>query len=189
LRSRVSHPLRALLIIVIVILVLGISCKLGFNYLHSAWNLQLIGEVSHAENLPPEWVLAVVMAESKFNPTEVSRSGAVGLMQLMPSTAQRMSASLGNNSNAIDLSDPETNIRLGCRYLSILKKRYPGGEAIVFAAYHAGEGAADRWLGDGAPQNFTPEDIPVAETAHYARSILQSLFFFRVFWWFSNLIA
>ena len=188
-RSRASHPLRAVAIIIIVILVLGVSCKLGVDHLRSAWHLRLIDEISRADDLPPEWVLAVIMAESKFNPGEVSRAGAVGLMQLMPSTAQRMSASLDSNPSAMDLTDPETNIRLGCRYLSILRRRYPGGEAIVFAAYHAGEGAADRWLGNGSPQDFTPEDIPLAETSHYAKSILNSLFFFRAFWWFSNLIT
>jgi len=189
LRSRASQPLRAVIIIILVILVLGISCKLGVDHLRSAWHLHLIGEISHSEDLPPEWVLAVIMAESKFNTTEVSRAGAVGLMQLMPSTAQRMSTSLGGDPGKMDLTDPETNIRLGCHYLSLLRKRYPGGEAIVFAAYHAGEGAADRWLGNGSPREFTPEDIPLAETAHYAKSILNSLFFFRAFWWFSNLIA
>jgi soluble lytic murein transglycosylase len=189
LQSRASHPLRAVIIIVIILLVLGISCKLGVDHLRTAWHLNLIDEISRAEDLPPEWVLAVIMAESKFNTTEVSRAGAVGLMQLMPSTAQRMSTSLGENPGTMDLTDPETNIRLGCRYLGMLRKRYPGGEAIVFAAYHAGEGAADRWLGKGSAQKFTPEDIPLAETAHYAKSILNSLFFFRAFWWFSNLIA
>jgi soluble lytic murein transglycosylase len=187
--SKASHQLRFIVIIVIIILVLGISCKLGVDHLRSAWYLPLIGELSRQENVPPEWVLAVIMAESKFNPDQVSRSGAVGLMQLMPSTAQRMSALRGNHPGAIDLTDPEVNLRLGCRYLSILRQRYPGGEAIVFAAYHAGEGAADRWLGSGSPQDFTPEDIPVAETSHYVKSILQSLFFFRVFWWISSIIA
>jgi len=189
LRSRASHPLRTVAIILIVIFMLGVSCKLGVDHLRSAWHLSLIDEISREEDLPPEWVLAVIMAESKFNPDEVSRTGAVGLMQLMPSTATRMSAALGNNFNAMDLTNPKVSLRLGCRYLSMLRRRYPGGEAIVFAAYHAGEGAADRWLGKGSPREFTPEDIPVAETAHYAKSILNSLFFFRVFWWFSNLIA
>ena len=181
--------LRSLLIIFSVIFILAISLKLVTDHLRLVWNLDLIDKITKKEGLAPEWVLAVIMAESKFDASKVSRTGAIGLMQLMPATAERMATDLGLDLKKLDLFDPETNLKLGCHYLGWLKRRYDDGTAIVFAAYQAGEGAADRWMGDTRPEKFQVEMIPIAETAQYTKTVLGSLFYFRLFWSLASMLS
>lgn len=90
-------------------------------------------------------VYAVILAESGFDPLAESRSGAKGLMQLMPSTADFCASVLGDRE--YDLYDSETNIRFGCFYLAYLKERFFGDN--VYAAYNAGEGNVRLWLESG----------------------------------------
>ncbi len=90
-------------------------------------------------------IYAVITAESGFDPSAVSRSGAKGLMQLMPSTAEFCASVLGVGE--YDLCEPETNIRFGCFYLDYLKARFDGDN--VYAAYNAGEGNVRLWLESG----------------------------------------
>ena len=85
---------------------------------------------------------AVIHTESRFNPTAVSPKGAVGLMQVMPATAERYG--LANDQRgtvSAKLTDPKTNIQTGSRYLRDLIKMFPGQLELAVAAYNAGEGA------------------------------------------------
>jgi soluble lytic murein transglycosylase-like protein len=84
-------------------------------------------------NVPPELIAAFIDVESRWNPRAVSNKGAVGLMQLMPATAQRFGAR--------DSFDPEQNIAAGTRYLTTLMWEFHGDMRLVAAAYYAG----DRW--------------------------------------------
>src|SRR5437899_4936342 len=79
---------------------------------------------------------AVIETESNMNPKAYSHKGAGGLMQLIPTTAQRY--------GAYDVFDPQQNIDAGVRYLRTLLERYHGNLDLVLAAYNAGEGAVDR---------------------------------------------
>ena len=92
-----------------------------------------------------ELLKAVVVAESAFNPKAVSHKGAVGLMQLMPATAQRYGVqSEPGSSVASKLTDPHLNIRTGTRYLADLLRMFGGETELAVAAYNAGEGAVMR---------------------------------------------
>ena len=82
--------------------------------------------------IPPAWVLAVIQAESAWNPVAVSPKGAMGLMQLMPATARRFGVR--------NPFDPEQNIRGGVAYLAFLHKEFKGDMRLATAAYCAGEG-------------------------------------------------
>jgi soluble lytic murein transglycosylase len=113
-----------------------------------------IREISLRHGVDPRLVESVIRAESAFNPTAVSRTGARGLMQLMPQTA----AMLGVR----DSFDPRQNIEGGVRHLRYLLNRYPGNVPLAVAAYNAGEGAVDSYR--GIP--------PYAETQQYVQRVL-----------------
>jgi soluble lytic murein transglycosylase len=107
----------------------------------------------HARNydLDPALLAAVIYAESRFDPEVESPAGAVGLMQLLPETAKGIALRTGGTRFVVsDLRDPEINVRYGSWYLSHLRDRYQGDMRLALAAYHAGQGNVDEWLGDGA---------------------------------------
>lgn len=120
--------------------------------------------------VPADLVCAVINAESGYEPDAVSRAGAVGLMQLLPSTA----AEIGQKLKIDDYSllDPETNILFGVYYLSYLFGVFQNWETAV-AAYNAGIGTVSLWLSDEAfsADGLTLTHIPIGETAAYVRRV------------------
>lgn len=97
---------------------------------------KLLREASDRHKVDPALVRAVIETESNWNPRAYSRKGAGGLMQLIPTTAQRY--------GAYDVFNPQQNIDAGVRYLRKLLERYNGNLDLALAAYNAGEGAVDR---------------------------------------------
>jgi soluble lytic murein transglycosylase-like protein len=97
---------------------------------------RIVREAAERHNMDPALLNAVISTESGWNPKAVSRKGAVGLMQLIPETAQRFS--VGNPY------DPAQNVEAGTTYLKSLLDRYDGDLNKSLAAYNAGEGAVDR---------------------------------------------
>ncbi|WP_168708512.1 lytic transglycosylase domain-containing protein [Hydrogenophaga sp. PAMC20947] len=105
----------------------------------------LIREAATAYGVEYELLKAVIATESGFNPRAVSPMGAVGLMQLMPETAQRFGVKAqARQSVEQRLTDPRTNVHAGARYLAWLMKRFDGEIELALAAYNAGEGAVRR---------------------------------------------
>jgi hypothetical protein len=121
----------------------------------------LIGEAARLYQLPEPFIRAVMRVESDFNPTVVSRAGAMGLMQLMPKTARSMGVS--------DPFDARQNILGGARYLRILANRFRGDLVLTVAVYNAGEGAVDKY--NGIP--------PYKETQRYVRRVLKHYYAYR----------
>ena len=97
---------------------------------------KLVREAAERHSVDPALVRAVIETESNWNPSAVSRRGAVGLMQLIPTTAQRFGVN--------DLYSPQQNVDAGVKYLKTLLERYNGNLDLALAAYNAGEGAVDR---------------------------------------------
>jgi soluble lytic murein transglycosylase-like protein len=112
-----------------------------------------IAQAAARHNVDPNLVRAVVKVESNFNPNAVSRKGAMGLMQLMPSTARQLKVQ--------NPFDPEQNIDAGVRHLKQLLENYGGDIKLTLAAYNAGAGAVAR--SSGVPH--------YAETQNYVRRI------------------
>ena len=118
-----------------------------------------------ANQLDVALLQAVITAESGFNASAVSPKGAVGLMQVMPATAQRYGVANDQRGTvSAKLTDPKTNIHTGARYLRDLINMFPGQLELAVAAYNAGEGAVQK-AGNKIP-NY-------AETQNYVRSVMQ----------------
>ena len=125
----------------------------GLPRTHRA-HARLVQRLAPRFDVDARLALAIVRAESNFNPGARSPRNAMGLMQLIPDTAERFGVR--------DPFDPEQNVRGGLAYLKWLIARYDGDIARVAGAYNAGEGAVDRF--GGVP--------PYAETEEYVRRIL-----------------
>ena len=105
----------------------------------------LLKESSQKHGIDYELLQALIAAESGFDTNAVSPKGAIGLMQLMPPTAERYGVKADKNTPlAQKLTDPKTNIRAGSSYLRDLIKMFPGQLDLAVAAYNAGEGAVQR---------------------------------------------
>jgi soluble lytic murein transglycosylase-like protein len=122
-------------------------------------------EASRQHGVDYELLQALIATESGFDPQAVSPKGAVGLMQVMPATAERYGIT-GDAATpaAKKLTDPRTNISAGTRYLRHLISLFPGRLELALAAYNAGEGAVQR-AGNRIP-NYP-------ETQNYVKTVLQ----------------
>jgi soluble lytic murein transglycosylase-like protein len=116
----------------------------------------LIERIAREHQLRPELMHAVIRAESGYDPVAVSRAGAVGLMQLMPATAERFGVR--------DRTDPVQNLRGGAAYLRELVDMFNRNLQLALAGYNAGENAVIQH-GNRVP--------PYAETEEYVRRVLQ----------------
>lgn len=119
--------------------------------------------------LDPALLAAVIYQESKFNPSAKSSSGAIGLMQLTPSTAHGIAIRThGSAFHTSDLYNAEINIRYGAWYLHDLFAKYHS-ERLVLAAYNAGQGNVDRWRAEGKPIQYSETRAYVERVEHLKR--------------------
>jgi len=124
--------------------------------------------------LPNDLLYAVMRQESAFSPTVVSPANAVGLLQLIPPTAQNVAKELELAFEPLLLASPAYNIRLGSFYLSKILGTFGGNVALAAAAYNAGPSAVSRWLetGEKLPLDVFVARIPYDETRGYVSRVV-----------------
>ena len=123
----------------------------------------------------PYLVTAIIYRESRFNPNAVSNKGAIGLMQIMPETAEWIAENLNlNNFDVDDLYIPETNIKFGNWYLDNLFNEFDGNLVLVLAAYNGGRGNVNKWIKEGKFRGEVQEIdlIPFPETRKFVSNVL-----------------
>ena len=129
-------------------------------------------------NVDENLIYALIKAESNFNSKAKSSKDAIGLMQLMESTAQdvckKTDLQISSDELSEKLLEPDININIGTKYLSILIQKY-GNIEIAITAYNAGIGTVDNWIEKGIinSDGSNVENIPYKETNNYVRKILR----------------
>jgi len=142
-----------------------------------------INREAAATGLDPALIAALIWRESGFDPSSKSHRGAVGLTQVLPSTATDIAAAktppVGRPS---DLADPEVNIAYGAWYLRSLIDHSGGSVEEALAAYNAGVGNLARWKQRAVASGHTfqvPEDIPFPETKAYVSDVINAWAIYR----------
>ena len=150
----------------------GVSCFYGRLFPVKYQNE--IADASEAFGVGEELVFSVINVESGFDKNAVSSKGAVGLMQLMPATADELAQKLG--MEGYDLKNPQDNIKLGVFYLAQLQEKF-GEIDVSLCAYNAGPANVTRWLQDKekSDDGKTLKEIPFYETRNYLQKIHKNL--------------
>jgi soluble lytic murein transglycosylase len=127
--------------------------------------------------LPKNLIYAVMRQESAFDAQVISPASAVGLMQIMPATAQRIAAELSIKIDPADLQQPDVSLRLGAFYLGKLLKMFEGNIMLAAAAYNAGPNAVTDWLAGDVDHeaDLWVARIPYDETRNYVARVVGNL--------------
>ncbi|WP_040952688.1 lytic transglycosylase domain-containing protein [Gorillibacterium massiliense] len=153
-------------------------------FYNSSWWMKLVYPIHYQDEIlaasklhhvDPILVAAIIRVESNYRPNSESKKGAIGIMQIMPETANwlfSIDSSLQKYRNN-DLTDPKFNIKLGTIYLNYLNDRFDGNRPVVIAAYNAGQGKVSKWLEEGLWDGTLErvDQIPIMETRKYVKSV------------------
>ena len=142
--------------VIIFIIALFISLKVNYPTKYSGFVDKYCAEY----NLDKALVFAIISVESSFNKNAKSRVGAIGLMQIMPSTAEFIASELGVQN--FDMFNAEQNIKFGCFYLNYLFAKFNKLQFVLYA-YNAGEGRLNRY--------FKGENLPKETLTYYKKVI------------------
>ena len=170
-----------LLTITFLLIAGGFCARTLSRFLYPRQHCEAVERYSAEFGVDSDLVSAVIRTESGFDPTARSEVGAMGLMQIMPDTFGWLQGKLEPDAAlpAEALYDPETNIRYGVYYLSMLEDKF-GDESLTIAAYHAGQNRVAGWLADGRVYpGCTADDIPSAVTGHYVRKVQRALYIYK----------
>lgn len=178
--NKSSYFKRNLPKILISVLILAVLIYIAFFWSNQEIKRRLpikfeeqVKTYSRVYELDEYLVYSIICAESGFDKDAQSHVGAKGLMQLMPETASWLNEKYKLNIDATNLFDAETNIMLGCCYLSYLMERFDNDVSLVLAAYNGGEGNVKKWLNNESYSidGKTLKHIPYEETRNYVKKV------------------
>jgi len=159
-------------------IVLGILTFVGFIvYSGAAWawfkpvvHKPIINKYAGIYKFDPLWVMAIIKVESGFQSKARSNRGALGLMQLLPTTAMEIAPEIGlYDLTEADLHNPDINLNLGVYYLTKLQMLFPEDDMAVLSAYNAGPGITQQWR-RGKPV-LDISDIAYPETRRFVQRV------------------
>ena len=167
----------SIILIILVILLcvnFGKIKKFTLKKIYKIDYSEYVEKYSKEYNVDKYLVYATIKAESNFNHYAKSSQGALGLMQLMESTALEIAPKVGVKVSKDSIFEPEININLGTKLLSTLLQTYEK-KGLALAAYNAGSGNVDSWISKGIikEDGSDLENIPFKETNNYVRKILR----------------
>ena len=166
------------IIIIFVALFVGILTHLLWNFFnektHPTTYDEIVERYAMEYDVPKNLIFSVIKVESDFDPNACSSAGALGLMQILPSTFEWLTGEehLDENLSSFSLTDPEVNIRYGTYYLRYLYFKF-GNWDTVLAAYNGGEGNVAKWLENPeySDKNGNLTYIPFEETRNYVKKV------------------
>jgi soluble lytic murein transglycosylase len=155
----------------------------GLSLPHAGWPIPY----NPAAPPDPAFSLGIMRQESSFEIGALSPSGARGLMQLMPPTAQAVAKQLGIQVSVPELTvNASDNIRLGTAYLQEMLTRFDNNLPLAAAAYNAGPARVAQWLNENGDPRTGPVDmvdwielIPVGETRNYVQRVTENVVMYR----------
>ncbi|MBT0652996.1 tetratricopeptide repeat protein [Geomobilimonas luticola] len=142
---------------------------------------EIVAQQAASNDIGESLIHSIIRAESSYSPTARSPVGAIGLMQLMPSTAKVMSTPKNGPFTTNSLTTPDINIAYGTRHLKDLLEAYDGNQVYAVAAYNGGSGNVNRWrktFGNLRQDEFI-ESIPFGETREYVKKVLAGASLYR----------
>ena len=147
------------------------------KYIYRYPHRDLVALYSEANGVSPALVISVIMHESKFMDDVHSPRGAIGLMQIMPETAEWIANELDESDFSLQkLHEPEMNIRYGTWYLALLTREFHNNQVLALAAYNAGRGTVHEWM-EKYEWSWDFKDtsmIPYPETRLYVERVLKA---------------
>lgn len=173
---------KKILILLIIIIILIAIYKI-FNieniilkHLYPIKYEEYVTKYSNELNIDPMLSYAIIKTESNFKEQVISKSGAIGLMQLMDNTAKEQAQKLNVEYTNETLLNPEKNILLGLNYFSALLDKFNQNYILAFTAYNAGLGNVQKWISNGTikEDGTDIENIPFKETNMYVRKIINN---------------
>lgn len=162
-------------LLVILFKILNVERKI-LEYLYPQKFEEYVYKYSEEAEIDPMLTFAIIKTESNFNKEITSKSGAVGLMQIMNNTAKEQAENLNIEYKEDLLYNPEVNIRLGVNYFKKLLDSYNQNYILAFASYNAGLGNVQKWIKDEIIKSDGSdiENIPFKETNMYVRKIIKN---------------
>ena len=171
------------IIVIIIIIILAIAFIFIFKnkllkFIYPKTYKEVIAIYEEKYKVEENLIFALIKSESNFDSKAISKSNALGLMQIMEETAkdvaEKNDIELNTNNTKDELFDIYKNIEIGTCYLSILMEKYNNKE-VALAAYNAGIGTVDEWIQSGIikADGSDIENIPYKETNNYVRKILR----------------
>lgn len=164
----------ALVLLVFVLVLFYRSNWLG-RVVYPIFYREEIETSARQNDVDPLLVAAIIRVESNYKPNQTSHKGAVGIMQVMPDTAEWLFEKDGlGEITSEDLKNPKINIQVGTRYLGVLNNQFKSNPVLVIASYNAGPGNVTKWLQnntwDGSLE--TASNIPFWETRKYVNRVV-----------------